>query len=72
MIPSEILKKVNAMKPKEISTLDGVSVDFGDYWYTIRPSNTEPLLRITLESKQSVNIEKINQDIEKSINDIKY
>ncbi|MGH9035069.1 MAG: phosphomannomutase/phosphoglucomutase, partial [Acidimicrobiia bacterium] len=30
--------------------LDGLSVDCGDFWFNIRPSNTEPLLRLNLES----------------------
>ena len=33
-----------------ISHLDGVSVDFEDWHFNVRPSNTEPLLRLTLES----------------------
>jgi phosphomannomutase len=34
----------------EISHLDGVSVDFEDWHFNVRPSNTEPLLRLNLES----------------------
>jgi phosphomannomutase len=30
--------------------LDGLSVDCGDFWFNLRPSNTEPLLRLNLES----------------------
>jgi phosphomannomutase len=30
--------------------LDGLSVDCGDYWFNLRPSNTEPLLRLNLEA----------------------
>jgi phosphomannomutase len=33
-----------------ISHLDGVSVDYDDWHFNVRPSNTEPLLRLTLES----------------------
>ncbi len=31
--------------------LDGVTVEFGDWWFNLRPSNTEPLLRLNLEAK---------------------
>ena len=31
--------------------LDGLTVDFGDWWFNLRPSNTEPLLRLNLEAK---------------------
>jgi phosphomannomutase len=34
----------------EISHLDGVSIDFPDWHFNVRPSNTEPLLRLNLES----------------------
>ncbi len=30
--------------------LDGLSVDCGSYWFNLRPSNTEPLLRLNLEA----------------------
>jgi phosphomannomutase len=29
---------------------DGLTVDFGDWWFNLRPSNTEPLLRLNLEA----------------------
>jgi phosphomannomutase len=34
----------------EVGWLDGVSVDFDDWHFNVRPSNTEPLLRLNLES----------------------
>ena len=30
--------------------LDGLSIDCGDFWFNVRPSNTEPLLRLNLEA----------------------
>ncbi len=34
----------------EIARLDGVSIDYPDWHFNVRPSNTEPLLRLNLES----------------------
>jgi phosphomannomutase len=34
----------------EVEWLDGVSVDYDDWHFNVRPSNTEPLLRLNLES----------------------
>jgi phosphomannomutase len=34
----------------ELTTLDGISIDFEDWHFNVRPSNTEPLLRLNLES----------------------
>ena len=30
--------------------LDGLTVDYGDWWFNLRPSNTEPLLRLNVEA----------------------
>ncbi|MDQ4048494.1 MAG: phosphomannomutase/phosphoglucomutase [Actinomycetota bacterium] len=37
----------------EVGRLDGVSVDYEDWHFNVRPSNTEPLLRLNLESVTS-------------------
>ena len=34
----------------EVSWLDGVSIDYDDWHFNVRPSNTEPLLRLNLEA----------------------
>jgi phosphomannomutase len=34
----------------EVTKLDGISVDYEDWHFNVRPSNTEPLLRLNLES----------------------
>jgi phosphomannomutase len=34
----------------EIGRLDGISIDYPDWHFNVRPSNTEPLLRLNLES----------------------
>jgi phosphomannomutase len=34
----------------EVTELDGISIDYDDWHFNVRPSNTEPLLRLCLES----------------------
>jgi phosphomannomutase len=34
----------------KISKLDGVTVEYDDFWFNVRPSNTESLLRLNLEA----------------------
>lgn len=34
----------------EISHLDGLKVEFDEWWFNLRPSNTEPVLRLNLEA----------------------
>lgn len=37
--------------------LDGLSVDFDNWWFNVRPSNTEPLLRLNLEAPDAASME---------------
>jgi phosphomannomutase len=37
-------------KKANIDYLDGVTIDFGEWWFNVRKSNTEPLLRLNLEA----------------------
>lgn len=34
----------------KLDRLDGIRIDFDDWWFNVRPSNTEPLLRLVLEA----------------------
>jgi phosphomannomutase len=40
-----------AFSDGDIDTLDGLTVDYADWWFNVRPSNTEPLLRLNVEAK---------------------
>jgi phosphomannomutase len=44
------LKERYTAEGGRISHLDGVSVEFDDWHFNVRPSNTEPLLRLNLEA----------------------
>ncbi|CAN5438197.1 phosphomannomutase/phosphoglucomutase [soil metagenome] len=49
--PQAKMNEIAAAHPDaEITHLDGVSVDYPDWHFNVRPSNTEPLLRLNLES----------------------
>lgn len=37
-------------KDGKVSWLDGVTVEYDDWWFNVRPSNTEPYLRLNLEA----------------------
>lgn len=37
----------------KISELDGVTVEYNDWWFNVRASNTEPLVRLNLESRSA-------------------
>jgi phosphomannomutase len=40
-----------AFEGSEQDRLDGLTVDSGEWWFNLRPSNTEPLLRLNLEAR---------------------
>lgn len=44
----QAVAKTFADKPQD--WIDGLTVDCGDWWFNLRPSNTEPLLRLNLEA----------------------
>ncbi len=50
MIIQDIEEKFNAQNPTK-STLDGLSLDFGDWRFNLRASNTEPLIRLNIETR---------------------
>jgi phosphomannomutase len=50
--PKAVIERVAAeFTDAEQDRLDGLTVDFGDWWFNLRPSNTEPLLRLNLEAR---------------------
>jgi phosphomannomutase len=49
--PLAVIEKVAAaFEDAQQDRLDGLTVDLGDWWFNVRPSNTEPLLRLNLEA----------------------
>ena len=49
--PRAVIEGVATAYPAEAQDrLDGLTVDLGDWWFNLRPSNTEPLLRLNLEA----------------------
>ena len=48
----EIMKKIAAKySDNEVNTIDGVKIDFPDGWVHLRPSNTEPIIRVYAEAQ---------------------
>jgi len=46
-----------------LGTLDGVSVDYEDWHFNVRPSNTEPLLRLNLEAATRADMERRRDEV---------
>lgn len=54
-----VIERVAAAYPDAAQDrLDGLTVDFGDWWFNLRASNTEPLLRLNLETAAADDVER--------------
>ena len=66
-----ILKSVKERHSKEeISTVDGVKIDFPENWVHLRKSNTEPIIRIYTEAKSQQEADELAQEMIKEIEEI--
>ena len=63
----EVPKKLAAIEARyadaTLVRLDGVSVDFPDWHFNVRPSNTEPLLRLNLEATSPTLMEQKRDEV---------
>ncbi|HET8740523.1 MAG TPA: phosphomannomutase/phosphoglucomutase [Acidimicrobiia bacterium] len=46
-----------------IDYLDGLTVDLGDRWFNLRPSNTEPLLRLNVEAPDADGVAALVEEV---------
>jgi phosphomannomutase len=46
-----------------IDFLDGLTADFGSWWFNLRPSNTEPLLRLNVEANDVMNCSTLVEEV---------
>lgn len=69
----EILRKVQENhSSEEITTIDGVKIDFEDNWVHLRKSNTEPIIRIYTEAKSEKEAEELAQKMITEIKEIAF
>jgi phosphomannomutase len=59
---TERLKKKLSKKYKNVNTMDGIRIDFSDSWLLIRPSNTEPKIRLTIEADNKERLTQLKQE----------
>jgi phosphomannomutase len=46
-----------------VDKLDGLTVDYGDWWFNVRASNTEPLLRLNVEVKDQALLQRKRDEL---------
>lgn len=70
-----LLKKIeNRFKNKatKISHLDGITMEFENYWFNLRPSNTESLLRLNIETENKNLLRQKIKELSSSIKKLNF
>jgi phosphomannomutase len=60
---TEKVKERFSSTPVEIDYLDGLTVNGDSWWFNLRPSNTEPLLRLNVEAKDQAQMQTIRDQV---------
>lgn len=72
LIKKHFLLNKKKYEIKEINNIDGLTIISKNFWFNIRPSNTEPLIRFKIESESLVTLKKITDHIENIIKKQNY
>ena len=56
-----LAKLAEKFKNEQVTTIDGVKIDFADGWVHLRKSNTEPIIRVYSEGKSEAEADKLAQ-----------
>jgi phosphomannomutase len=60
---NKVRQHFDSMKDVQIDDLDGLTFASDAWWVNIRPSNTEPLLRLNAEAKDRATMEKLRDEV---------
>jgi phosphomannomutase len=62
--PAEVIEHLASVyRDAPQDRLDGLTVDLGDWWFNVRPSNTEPLLRLNVEAGDRLSCEAHTREV---------
>jgi phosphomannomutase len=59
----------NAFSDATIDLLDGLTIEYPSWWFNLRPSNTEPLIRLNLEAGTEAAMERKKEEVLQVIRD---
>ena len=60
---TELVEQSYTSEKVSIDHLDGLTVNGDTWWFNLRPSNTEPLLRLNVEAKTLARMEKVKDEV---------
>jgi phosphomannomutase len=62
--PRKVIDEVAASYPADAADFaDGLTVEGGDWWFNLRPSNTEPLLRLNVEAATEAEMARVRDEV---------
>jgi phosphomannomutase len=62
--PAKVIEEVAGRYPAGAADfLDGLTVEGGDWWFNLRPSNTEPLLRLNVEAATEAGMARVRDEV---------
>jgi phosphomannomutase len=59
---SLLSQMIERYKHEQVTTIDGVKIDFAHHWVHLRKSNTEPIIRIYVEAPSQDQADAVAQD----------
>ena len=62
-VPEKLKAIESQYKNAKIDHLDGITIEYPDWWFNVRPSNTEPLLRLNLEANTRALLEQKKSEV---------
>ena len=66
--PQEFIKKIaQNFEGYDIDWFDGLTVRTSDFWLNLRPSNTEPIVRLNIEAKNELILNRVKDDLVSTI-----
>jgi len=60
---AEIEREYDGRDGVTLDHLDGLTVEHADWWFNVRASNTEPLLRLNAEAGDRATLERVRDDV---------
>jgi phosphomannomutase len=58
-----LVRATYASADLQIDELDGLTVSADTWWFNLRPSNTEPLLRLNVEASTQAQMESVRDEV---------
>ena len=62
-IPAKLAELKRKYADGELDELDGITISYPDWWFNVRPSNTEPLLRLNVEADNRALMERKRDEV---------